>query len=230
MLNTKFLTPLLLTLACGPAGATTVAVTGSIEPSTCELNMGAGLADAFQYGDISLGSLNSASKTSLTVKTVALTVNCDGPTRVAIGAIDGKSDTNPFGRNDSAIDMSAAGGPTAGLPIDLFGLGTDQGSRIGGYSLALLPNSMKVDSVDSGVVSSIDSGTNWVSADHGFIAGATAPGFWSSWAKSGESAPQAGTNFEAILAIQPWIMSKKNLDLTRDLVLDGAATIELHYL
>ncbi|CNK99721.1 Protein of uncharacterised function (DUF1120) [Yersinia mollaretii] len=230
MLNTKFLTPLLLTLACGPAGATTVAVTGSIEPTTCELNMGAGLADAFQYGDISLSTLSSTSRTALAVKTVALTVNCDGPTRVAIGALDGKSSTNPFSDEGTTIDMSAAGGPSAGLASDLFGLGKDQGSRIGGYSLSLLPNSMKVDSVDSGVVSSIDSGTNWVSADHGFIAGATAPGFWSSWAKSGESVPLAGTTFEATLAIQPWLMSKQYLNLTRELVLNGAATIELHYL
>lgn len=229
MLNNK-LAMSLLALACGglsvgSAGAASVKLTGSIEPTTCALTLGDAASTAFAYGDISPSSLSSTAKTALAVQSIALKVTCDAPTRVAIGAIDNKAGSNPF--TTGTVDMSLAGGSSAGNAVDMFGLGKDGTANIGAYSLAL--TGLTLDAAASIPVVSQNLGVTWGSTTDGFIGGA-ATKYWRSWAKTGGTQPLAGTTFEAMLKVQPWIDAKSNLALTKDIVLSGSATIELHYL
>ncbi|MBS3046406.1 DUF1120 domain-containing protein [Enterobacter mori] len=232
MLRNKLFTPLLLAVSCGlvigQASAATVALTGTIEPTTCSLTLGTAAVHDFAYGDISPASLNNTAMTALAVKTVPLKVTCDAPTRVAIGAVDNKMGSNPFA--SGTVNMSAAGGATDGNAADMLGLGNDGTGKIGAYSLALVPASMKIDGAVATPVRLFGGTGTWAATTNGFIGGATQPGYWRSWATGGAAAPLAGTTFEADLAVQPWVNAKSKLDLTHDILLNGAATIELHYL
>ncbi|EQA1624974.1 DUF1120 domain-containing protein [Enterobacter asburiae] len=69
---------------------------GTIKPATCTTTIG-GVSDAtFAYGKISPTRLLQNATTSLEVKSLPLLIDCDGPTKLAVTAMDNKSGTNPF--------------------------------------------------------------------------------------------------------------------------------------
>lgn len=224
---------MLLASASGAVQAATTAdisVTGTIKPTACSLTLN-GTSDAtVDYGVIAPGILLTSAITPLSVKTVPLKIECDAATTVAVNAIDNKATTNAI---TVAVNASDAAETTTFEAARLYGLGANGSGKIGGYSLALDPNSAKVNGVDAYIAGSRNSGASWEKSAYGALGkGSNGPDiYWRTWVTNNTSvAPLTGTLFEANLLVKAFIDKKTNLNLTGDVALNGSATVEIRYL
>lgn len=201
-------------------------VTGTISPVACTPALSAG--GVIDYGTIGVSKLTAGDYTTLAVKSLDLTVTCDAPAKVAIKAISG--------RLGSVVSDSAEG--TEGFavaPVDLFGesgveaagLGLDGADKIGGYAARIAPSTSNADSTAVDTIISANNGTSW--------AATATPNITSnqkilSWAASGTTTPVALTTLTGTLEVQAYINKTSELDLTKEIALDGSTTIEIVYL
>lgn len=206
-----------------------VKVIGTITPTACKPTLtGGGTID---YGTINPNTLKKDEFTLLAEKQIDFAITCDAPAKVALKAIDGRTNT-AAGTEANGSDF--AKDPTGKLfgSSDMYvsGLGLDGDKKIGGYSLRLAAGTMKLDGVDvDGIWTTDGSTTNWAGpVTLGTLFYSKTP--YNSWAKKGEKKPLAFTTLAGKLNAQAYINKASELDLTKPVKLDGLTTLELVYL
>lgn len=205
-------TGLIQLLPAHAASTVDLSVNGLITPTSCTPNLSAN--GKVEFGKISQQDLNVTTGTRLPVKSLNLTVICEGVVRYALRMHDNRDGTAHV---NSEI---------------YYGLGLDNsGNKIGVYSVSLDPKQTVADTVGEIYgTESTTGGLAWRTANRnpidlgaksllGFtdIAGSTA-------------GPSAIQSLTSALTLEAVINATQNLDLTTDIVLDGSATLEVVYL
>ena len=187
-------------------------VNGVITPASCTPSLSAnGRVD---LGKIAQQDLNLTTGTRLPLKSLGLTVICNGPVRYALRMRDN--------RDGSAHVNSEI----------YYGLGFDNSAnKIGVYSLAFDPKQTAMDAVAEVYgTESTTGGLAWRTANRNPIdVGAKSLLGFTDTAGS-TAGPSAIQNLSSTLTLETVINAKQNLDLSTDIVMDGSATLEVVYL
>lgn len=197
------------------AHATTAAeliVRGTIKPLACNLSLaGGGIVD---YQTIPAGSLSATQFTPLAAKTVSLSVSCgQTPTQFRVALTDLQTTSKVPG-------ILGAGFTEA----QNYGLGLVNGKRTGGYSVTLRNLQSSAGALTPIVRSS--QGGSWQTSD-GKVAQSPSQYSW----RSGSSlVPAFVTQLTGTLEVKAVINRTQDLDMTRDITLDGRATLALDYI
>ncbi|AZE56899.1 Beta-fimbriae probable major subunit [Pseudomonas synxantha] len=208
-----------------------VRVIGSITPAACTPTVGGG--GTIDYGHIHPSKLSSTDYTVLPEKTIALSITCDAPAKVAINAINGR----PSSAAGAIEGLGGAG--TGPIPLGgetgpyVVGLGlTDDGKKIGGYRLMYDIASSTADGVNVANIwrFNFETDVHWLRSSSNLYH-RVAPRY-TSW--STETArpylPVAATTFSATIKVHAYLNNTTELDISKPIVLDGLTTLELIYL
>ncbi|MHA4977561.1 DUF1120 domain-containing protein [Pseudomonas extremorientalis] len=218
----KKIVGLALGIACLAAAvgaqATTVAelkVTGTIKPASCNLSMtGDGIVS---YGNILSSSLSQGSPTPLRELTTPVKINCGtGYTPFGLTFNDLQSTSRVPGI------LSALG--QGHSEIHNFGLGTVAGKKTGGYAITLRDLQSP-----SATLSLITRGSDvgaWLNSD-GKVA--RLPSQYS-WRSGTTLVPASLSQMNGTIAVRAVINKAQDLTLTRDVLLEGRASLTLVYL
>ena len=194
------------------AAAVDLTVNGRITPASCVPSLSAnGLVD---FGKIAQQDLNLTTGTRLPLKSLGLTVTCNGPVRYALRMRDNRDGTAYV---NSEI---------------YYGLGLDNSAnKIGVYSVTFDPTLTVVDAVAEVYgTESTTGGLAWRTANRNPIdVGAKSLLGFTDTAGS-TAGPMAIQNLTSTLTLETVINAKQNLDLSTDILMDGSATLEVVYL
>lgn len=199
---------LLITASSNLFAASTIdlSVVGTLTPSACTPALSrAGVVD---HGKISIGDLSYDAY--LPEATLALSVNCDAATLMAVKATDNRSGSAWFGSDTDAV----------------FGLGFYGGTwRLGGYRLMV--KNVQADGAVAPVIESVD-GQTWfpISQDQTWQ-----PLWMRSVGAPGEvdAMPVPVQNLAMDLTIQTRVRKPRGA-ITEEIPLDGSATLDIVYL
>lgn len=190
-----------------------IAIGGTVVPSSCTLSVDAGGVD---FGTIPLSEFNDDGGTAKPPpRATQIRANCSGPTLLSLMIRDNRRDTL------TGVHYDDAGA---------FGIGkADSGSQLGFYRITPAAEGV-VNGASAPILRSsdrsawIESGADWTKLDV-----ASADGY--AYLSPGTGAGPAGV-MSAILPLNValTIAPLATLDLTREIVIDGSATIELLYL
>lgn len=207
-------------------------VTGTLIPGACTPTLsGEGVID---YGYITADKLSLDSYTALDVKSLAFTIICSAPAKVAIKAINGRPGT--VAGATEVGPSHAASSPVVlfdGLIQAVVGLGLSGSTPIGGYSVRAVPDSFKADGNDVVNIwqNSDNDPDNWdLTASNVSLYTLNAVARYISWAESGVGLPLAFTVLNGQLEVQAYINKLEDLDVNGAIQLDGQSTIEIVYL
>lgn len=197
------------------AHATDVAeliVRGTIKPAACNLSLSAG--GIVDYKIIPVSRLSPTNYTSLDPQPVSLSINCgQSPAQFRVALSDLKSTSKVTG-------ILGAGFTEA----QNYGLGLANNKRTGGYSVTL-----KNLQSSSGILNPImrsSPGAAWQNSD-GKVAQSPAQYSW----RSGTTAvPASITSLTGTLEVKAVINRTNDLDLTRDVTLDGRTSLSVDYI
>ncbi|MDR7341625.1 hypothetical protein J2X14_000013 [Pantoea alhagi] len=212
-------------LAAAPTAE--IKIIGTIVPSACQLALtNNGLLD---YGKIAASSLKKDAFTPLGALDMNINITCDAPMRVAIIAKSGRgaSAVNKEGGLGEMVDPGITlGGISPGKAI-AAGLGVHNGVGIGGYAMAILPASHEADNKPARLLASSDA-SGWA------VANIRQPLLYEktsyfSWTNDGKQ-PTSHTVFTGGISVQAYINKTSELDVSKEVKLDGLATLELIYL
>jgi type 1 fimbria pilin len=214
----KKIVGLTLGLACLAAAisaqASTVAqltVRGTITPAACNLSLtGSGTID---YGTIRSGELSQTAFNPREEKTTSLSVSC-GTTPAKFGL--------------KLTDLQAGSKVTGILGAGFteaqnYGLGQVSGRRTGGYSVTL--RDLRSSSTALFPIMRVGTGT-WQNSDGKVTQAPTQY----SWRSSTTVTPASIPQLTGTIAVKAVINKGQDLDLSRDITLDGRATLELSYI
>ena len=196
------------------AQATNVAqlvVRGTITPTACNLSLGGG--GIIDYGTIRSGELSQTAFNSREEKTTSVAVNCGTtPAKFALALTDlqaGSKVTGILG--------------TGYTEAQNFGLGAVSSRRTGGYSVTL--RDLRSSGVVLNPIMRVSTGA-WQNSD-GKVA--QAPSQYS-WRNGSTVTPASISQLTGVIAVKAVINRAQDLDLTRDVTLDGRATLVLSYI
>ena len=196
------------------AQATNVAqlvVRGTITPAACNLSLGGG--GIIDYGTIRSGELSQTAFNPREEKTTSVAVNCGTtPAKFALALTDlqaGSKVTGILG--------------TGYTEAQNFGLGAVSSRRTGGYSVTL--RDLRSSGVVLNPIMRVSTGA-WQSSD-GKVA--QAPSQYS-WRNGSTVTPASISQLTGVIAVKAVINRAQDLDLTRDVTLDGRATLVLSYI
>lgn len=189
-----------------------LSVQGQIIPRACTPQLsGSGLID---YGKISRQDLNLEQGTRLPLKTLQVSIDCNGPSRYALRMRDNRD-----------------GSATVNSEI-YYGLGFDTaGNRLGLYSMSFDPRQTQADSsAQIYGTESTTGGLGWRTANLNPVdIGATSYlGFTDTGGST--AGPTAIATLNTTVQIRTVINARQNLDLSVETDLDGSATLEVVYL
>lgn len=194
------------------ASTTDLSLQGLITPTACTPLLSSG--GVIDYGKISQQDLNLDRGTRLPARTLVLTLGCDGLSRFALRMGDNRDGT-----------------ATVNSEI-YYGLGLDgSGNKIGLYSMTFDPAQTSADAMAPVYgTESTTGGVAWRTANRNRIdIGASSYlGFTDS--EGSTAGPAAIQTLSSTVTVQTVINAKQNLDLSRDVLLDGSATLEVVYL
>ncbi|CAI0770467.1 DUF1120 domain-containing protein [Serratia quinivorans] len=204
-------------------------VIGTITPVACTPTLsGGGTVD---YGTIKADTLKADAYTVLPIKSLDFSITCDGRTKVAVQAINGR-----IGSVAGVTEGVTGGAVTPVAFPDLHGstgavgLGLDGVAKIGGYGLTINPTSITADSIAVDAITWSGAGsTAWTKSTTGSIYN-NVLGRRLSWAATGTLIPVTFKNMAAKLDVQAFINKTSELDITKPIKLDGLTTLELIYL
>lgn len=212
---------LFLLLACSAAcvpssfarSATEVSVIGTITPAACVPSLSGD--GSFQYGKIGSIELHPVQRTQFVSARQHLSIRCSAPTRFALRGVDGRAGSAEWPLHDRH-----------------FGLGLNGAQKVGTYFVLFKAEGLSLDG-NSQVVSlrSADNGTSWqpvTTADSPLPndAGAGLIGF----ALAGGAEPSATRLLDAVIEVDMHLAPGESLTLTDEVLIDGAATLEVSYL
>ena len=196
------------------AQATNVAqlvVRGTITPAACNLSLGGG--GIIDYGTIRSGELSQTAFNPREEKTTSVAVNCGTtPAKFALAVTDlqaGSKVTGILG--------------TGYTEAQNFGLGAVSSRRTGGYSVTL--RDLRSSGVVLNPIMRVSTGA-WQNSD-GKVA--QAPSQYS-WRNGSTVTPASISQLTGVIAVKAVINRAQDLDLTRDVTLDGRATLVLSYI
>ena len=196
------------------AQATNVAqlvVRGTITPTACNLSLGGG--GIIDYGTIRSGELSQTAFNPREEKTTSVAVNCGStPAKFALALTDLQAGSKVTG-------ILGAGYTEA----QSFGLGAVSSRRTGGYSVTL--RDLRSSSVVLNPIMRVSTGA-WQNSD-GKVA--QAPSQYS-WRNGSTVTPASISQLTGVIAVKAVINKAQDLDLTRDVTLDGRATLVLSYI
>ncbi|TFF09937.1 DUF1120 domain-containing protein [Pseudomonas sp. BCA14] len=166
-------------------------------------------------GKLSISDLSQTQDTPLPPRPVVLNVACDAPTYFAVRMQD-----NRPGSATGDVDASA------------YGLGLDaRQQKIGRYRLAFDPNQASADGhAQLYRTDSATGGLPWSSASSSPLAVAADRYLGFGTGAGSTSGPVAIQNLSATASLEALIAPLSGLDLGSEVRLDGAATLEIHYL
>ncbi|WLH79157.1 MULTISPECIES: DUF1120 domain-containing protein [unclassified Pseudomonas] len=199
------------TLSAQATTSAQLVVRGSITPAACNLSLaGSGIVD---YGVIRSGELSQTAFNPREERTTSLVVNC-GTTPAKFGL--------------TFTDLQAGSKVTGILGAGFteaqnYGLGMAGNRRTGGYSITLK------DLRSSGVTLypiMRSGGGAWQSSD-GKVA--QSPSQYS-WRNGATITPASITQLTGTIAVKAVINKAQDLDLSRDVSIDGRATLVLSYI
>jgi len=197
---------LLASFAVQAADTTELKVKGTIRPAACTPSFAGG--DVVDYGVIMVNTLKAGVKTVLPAKSVEFIIACDGPAKIAIKVIDNRAGSIPSG-------VATA-----------YGLGTINGTKIGGYSLNT--GAATTDGTAAARAFSADK-TKWNNI--GEWESNVVPSEFYTWYKNSSVAtPQAFSTLKLTVNVQATLDKPENLPLTQEIPLDGSATFQIEYL
>lgn len=193
------------------AQATNVAqlvVRGTITPAACNLSLGGG--GIIDYGTIRSGELSQTAFNPREEKTTSVAVNCGTtPAKFALAVTDLQAGSKVTG-------ILGAGYTEA----QNFGLGAVSSRRTGGYSVTL--RDLRSSGVVLNPIMRVSTGA-WQNSD-GKVA--QAPSQYS-WRNGSTVTPASISQLTGVIAVKAVINRAQDLDLTRDVTLDGRATLVL---
>ena len=196
------------------AQATNVAqlvVRGTITPTACNLSLGGG--GIIDYGTIRSGELSQTAFNPREEKTTSVAVNCGTtPAKFALAVTDLQAGSKVTG-------ILGAGYTEA----QNFGLGAVSSRRTGGYSVTL--RDLRSSGVVLNPIMRVSTGA-WQNSD-GKVA--QAPSQYS-WRNGSTVTPASISQLTGVIAVKAVINKAQDLDLTRDVTLDGRATLVLSYI
>lgn len=209
------------------AASVDVRVIGTITPAACTPILGGG--GAIDYQTIDPATLSATDYTVLPVKSVAISITCEAPAKLAIRALNGRPGT-VAGATEGV--SGAAKAPAVLFDVDnsaVVGLGLDGDDKIGGYALRLAAGSL-LDEVAVDNISRTDMG-QWTTVGSPTLYSYSGVERNVTWATAGGAAtPLEFTTFSGVLEAQAYLNKRSELDLTKPITLDGMTTIELVYL
>lgn len=196
------------------AQATTSAqlvVRGTITPAACNLSLaGSGIID---YGTIRSGELSQVAFNPREERTTSLVVNCGTtPAKFGITFTDLQA--------GSKVTGILGGGFTE---AQNFGLGSVGNRRTGGYSVTL--RDLRSSGLALQPIMRIGAGA-WQGSDGKVTQSPTQY----SWRNSAVFAPASINQLTGTLAVKAVINRAQDLDLSRDVSIDGRATLVLSYI
>jgi type 1 fimbria pilin len=197
----------------GPTAQLTI--TGTIAPVACVPSFAGG--GAIDFGKIATSSLKRDERTGLKSKTVAYNLECDAPVAMGVSWKDERAGT-----------AAATGKDTKHL---YFGLGKGGGANIGSYTLLQDKDLVRGDAEVVDLLHGVG-GASWAlasSVTDGFFENSDGAS-WHSFAVKGSTNPGAFTKVSGSLIVTPYIAPSKDLDVSKEIVLDGLATMEVRYL
>lgn len=195
-------------------------VQGTIIPPSCDISLSDnGVVD---FGNIFARDLSSTNFTSVGTAYVTVSLNCNGPTKVAILASDGRAGSVPTGigsflfwnQTDSSV----------------FGTGIVDGKQIGGYIIhRSVPGT--ADGSDRTSIVSDNNGATWTGSTPESKNALTPTGRLHSWALQGKTVPGSFSTISQVYRVALALNKKAQLpDLTDAIPIDGLATISVKYL
>ena len=189
-------------------------VRGTIKPAACNLSMTGG--GIINYGDIPSGQLLPTAFNALAERTTPLTVNCGTtPAKFALKLVDLQAASKVPG----ILNTLGAGYTEA----HNYGLGMVSGRKTGGFSVTL----RDLRSPGTTLYPIVRTGTGaWQTSD-GKVA--QSPSQYS-WRSGATTAPASVAQLTGTIAVRAVINKGQALDLSRDVTLDGRATLELSYI
>lgn len=197
------------------SNSATMEIDGTIMAGTCDVSVDKQNID---LGDILYSSLSSTAVTNLPDQNVSMSIICSESSLVAWKFIDNRADS---------VSSELPGA------VNSFGLGYDtDGNPIGGYGIVIGNAVAVTDTGNAYTTQSLDNGFTWSTqgGPWNYIRGA----FYASADNLPPSQTPARPEYFRTLSnnvtIKPQIASRSSLDLSREARLDGAFTIELHYL
>lgn len=211
-----------------------VRVTGTVVPAACIPTLSGG--GTIDYGTILTDTLNATDYTVLPVKTLNLSINCTGPARVALKAVNQRvgSLANDGGEGANGVGpVPVTVSASLGVYGEATGLGMSNGRKVGGYAMEL--QRMIMDGKNA--VGMIKKNGDWPSGTWAsnvthtlFPHGGVGIEDMKSFTTLGDNLPEAFTNFSAELRVAAWLNKASELDLTSPVLLDGLTTLEMVYL
>lgn len=208
------------------AAGVDVKVIGTIEPAACTLSLPAGAT--VDYGVIDPSILEASTYTRLAEKQIDIALSCDAPAKMGLMAVNGRLATMA-GATEGVSGAGRAPLTLFGANTDGAGLGLDGSDKIGGYAIRLAPGTVQADSTNVDVISKGAAATSWTKNSTGSMYLSTEKRHVS-WATTGTTTPVAFKDMTAKLGVEAYINKKSELDLSKQIKLDGLTTIELVYL
>ncbi|KFC76669.1 DUF1120 domain-containing protein [Buttiauxella agrestis] len=203
------------------ADSTDVHVLGSIAPAACTpILSGGGVVD---YGTIKTNALAATDYTTLDVKTVDLSITCSSPTQIGIKAINGRMGSLAGGTEG----VGGGSNPPVALSVSnhVVGLGLEGDAKIGGYGIGY-----GVPMLDGVAVSNVwrnSASTSWSNSASPNLYG-TGAEIITSWGNN--ALPVAFTTMTVPVKVQAYINKASELDLSKQVKMDGLTTLEMVYL
>ncbi len=191
-------------------------VAGTITPPACTPSLtGGGVID---YGTIPVSSLSPTSPTTLEGRSIAFSITCKEPTRVAVRVIDNRAESR-FPRLIAPVSH----------PKYQFGLGMVRGKPIGAYSMQFQNTGVIVDGRSGGNRISYNKGESWGGRFAGFASAIDESKLYG-WSILTPGMPAFQT-MSSQFNVSTTIASTADLGgVTDDIELDGLATLEMVYL
>lgn len=200
-----------------------IKVIGHIVPAGCTPSVSDGAV--FDYGTIPASEVvhGTDDYTILAQKDLSFVLTCDASTRVALRTFDARA--------GSAV--VPVGKVLLGVPVasntPVFGLGTAEGKKIGGY-VSIIKEVTADDNTAVGYLHSADSGKTWVSRPNLDLGQASLPQHLVTVSSPGVKTPLAVKSFSGTISIQAVVNKASELNLAHVINLDGQATIQVVYL
>ncbi|MFC6337171.1 DUF1120 domain-containing protein [Pseudomonas sp. CCM 7891] len=202
---------LAVTLSAQATTSAQLVVRGTITPAACNLSLvGSGIID---YGTIRAGELSQTAFNPREERTTSLAVNCGTtPAKFGLTFTDLQSGSKVPG-------VLGAGFSEA----QNFGLGAVGTRRTGGYSVTL--KDLRSSGVTLYPIMRTSTGA-WQGSD-GKVA--QSPRQYS-WRNTATITPASISQLTGVIAVKAVINKSRDLDLSRDISLDGRATLVLSYI
>lgn len=195
------------------SSSTDVSVTGTITPAACTPSLSG--AGGFDFGKVSVQDLDPDKGTTFTSSLQRFTVACSAPTRFALSAVD-----NREGSSSTAANQR-------------FGLGMNGTEKIGSYLMGLLADGLVADG-DAGVQHMIttNGGDTWIKrqASVNYLYNRNVAPVWHGFALQNANEPSPINTLSGDIQVEMTIVKASDLTLTDDINIDGAASLEVHYL